>query len=113
MAPKRNHGDVSRGPHELNRTKEWVVFVSNEAALNRLVEDGVLPDRVMAGWHLAHGESFPTPRGDELVVFEDYFYHGFGIPIHLFLHGLIDYYEISLCNLGLNSILCLYLHPFL
>ena len=82
-----------------------MVFVSNEAALNRLVEDGVLPDRVMAGWHLAHGESFPTPRGDELVVFEDYFYHGFGIPIHLFLHGLIDYYEISLCNLSTNSIM--------
>ena len=87
--------------------------VSNEAALNRLVEDSVLPDKVMVGWHLACGESFPTPHGDELVVFEDYFYHGFGVPIHPFLRGLIDYYEISLCNLGLNSILCLYLHPFL
>ena len=73
--------------------------------LNWLVEDDVLPDRVMAGWRLAHGESFPTPRGDELVVFEDYFYRGFGVPIHPFLRGLIDYYEISLCNLGPNSIL--------
>ena len=42
--------------------------MSNEAALNQLVVDGVLPDRVMAGWCLAHGESFPTPRGNELVV---------------------------------------------
>ena len=79
--------------------------VSNEAALNRLVEDGVLPDRVTVGWRLAHGESFSTPRDDELVVFEDYFYHRFGVPIHPFLHGLIDYYEIHLCNLGPNSIL--------
>ena len=113
MVSKRNHDSSSRASRELNHAEEWEGSISNEAALNRLVEDGVLPDRVMAGWHLAHGESFPTPRGDELVVFEDYFYHGFGIPIHLFLHGLIDYYEISLCNLGLNSILCLYLHPFL
>ena len=65
----------------------------------------MLPDRVTAGWRPAHGESFPTPRGNELVVFEDYFYHGFGVPIHPFLRGLIDDYEISLCNLSLNSIL--------
>jgi len=70
-----------------------------------LVVDGVLLDRVMAGWHPAHGESFPTHRGNELVVFEDYFYRGFGVLIHPFLRGLIDYYEISLYNLGPNSIL--------
>ena len=65
----------------------------------------MLLDRVTARWRLAHGESFPTLRGDELVVFEDYFYHGFGVLIHPFLRGLIDYYGISLYNLGPNSIL--------
>ena len=105
MAPKRSHGGSSRGSRELNRVEEWVVSISNEAVLNRLVEDGVLPDRVMMRWHPARGESFPTPRGDKLVVFEDYFYRRFGIPIHPFLHGLIDYYKISLCNLSPNSIL--------
>ena len=63
----------------------WVSSISNEAALNQLVVDGVLPDRVLAGWRPAHGESFPTLRGDELVVFEDYFYRGFGISIYPFL----------------------------
>jgi len=53
----------------------------------------------------ANGQEFPTPRTDELVVFEDYFYQGLGVPIHSFLHGLIDYYRISLCNLNPNSIL--------
>ena len=38
-------------------------------------------------------------------MFEDYFYRRFGIPIHPFLHRLIEYYAISLCNLGPNSIL--------
>ena len=79
--------------------------VSNKAALNQLVVHGVLPDRVRAGWHPDRCESFPTPCGDELVVFEDYFYRGFGVPIHPFLRGLINYYGISLCNLSPNSIL--------
>ena len=105
MAPKRNRSGSSRASCELNRGEEWVGSISNEVVLNRLVEDDMLPDRVMAGWHLAHSESFLTPHGDDLVVFEDYFYHGFGVPIHLFIHGLIDYYEIILYNLGLNSIL--------
>ena len=67
--------------------------------------DGVLPDRVTVEWRPTRGESFPTLRGDELVMFEDYFYRGFGVPIHPFLRGLIEYYAISLCNLGPNSIL--------
>ena len=71
MAPKRNRGGSSRASREPNRAEEWVGSISNEAALNRLVEDGVLPDRVMGGWHLVCGESFPTSCGDELVVFED------------------------------------------
>ena len=105
MAPKRNHSSSSRVLRELNRTEEWVSSVSNEVVLNQLVVDDVLPDRVTPGWRPARGESFPTPRGDELVMFEDYFYHRFGVLIHPFLRRLIEYYAISLCNLGPNSIL--------
>ena len=36
---------------------------------------------------------------------EDYFFHGFGVPIQPFLRGLIVCYGISLCNLNSNSIL--------
>ena len=105
MAPKRSHNSSSRALCELNRAEEWVSSISNEAALNQLVVDGMLPDRVPTRWHPARGESFPTPGGDELVVFEDYFYRGLGVLIHPFLRGLIEYYAISLCNLGPNSIL--------
>ena len=49
----------------------------------------MLPNRVMVGWRPAHDKSFPTPRGDELVVFEDYFYGGFGVPIHLGLNSIL------------------------
>jgi hypothetical protein len=69
MEPKRSHSGSSRATRELNRAEEWVESVGDEAALNRLVVHGVLPDRATVGWHLAAGESFPTPAGDELVVF--------------------------------------------
>jgi hypothetical protein len=79
--------------------------ISNEGALNSLVVHDVLPDRATVGWLPAASEEFLTPHNNELVVFEDYFFRGFGVPIHPFLHGLIAYYGISLCNLSLNSIL--------
>ena len=65
----------------------------------------MLLDRVTAGWRPAAGEVFLTPRIDELAMFEDYFFCGFGVPIHPFVRELIAYYGISLCNLGPNSIL--------
>ena len=105
MAPKRSHSSLSRVSRDLNCVEEWVISVSNKAALNQLVVDDVLPNRVTTRWRPARGESFPTPRGDELVVFEDYFYRGFGVSIHPFLHRLIEYYAISLCSLVPNSIL--------
>jgi hypothetical protein len=65
----------------------------------------VLSDREVAGWRPTRGEAFPTPNSNELVVFTGFFLQGFGILVHPFLLGLLEYYEISLCNLGPNSIL--------
>jgi hypothetical protein len=79
--------------------------MSTEAALNHLVDDGVLPDRETTCCALQLVRDFLTPGSDELVVFEGYFYRGFGSPVHPFLNGLVNYYGISLCNLGPNSIL--------
>ena len=56
-----------------SRDEEWVPSRMGEAELNRLVEVGVLPDRVTIGWRPASGEPFPMPHTDEVVVFEDYF----------------------------------------
>jgi hypothetical protein len=63
---------------EVNRAEEWMESVSIEVALNRLVVDGMLPDRETMGWRPATGEGFLTLGSDELVVFEGYFYHRFG-----------------------------------
>lgn len=73
--------------------------------LEELVVEGVLQDRVTAGWRPAAGEPFPTPDTGELVVFESYFIRGFGIPAHPFLLKLLAFYGITLCHLHPNSIL--------
>ena len=54
--------------------EEWVPSRMGEVEINRLVEAGVLFDRVTAEWRPTSGEPFPMPHTDEVVVFEDYFW---------------------------------------
>ena len=85
--------------------KEWVLSFIGEMELNEMVEAGVLPNRVTVGWRPADSEPYPMPHTDELVAFEDYFWHGLGLPVHPFLRDLLEYWGVSLCNLHLNTIL--------
>jgi hypothetical protein len=66
---------------------------------------GVLHAQELAGWRAPNLEPYPDPQGGEIVVFEEYFTHGFGVPVHPFLQGLCNYYEINICNLHPNSVL--------
>jgi len=73
MAPKKGAGNPKKASAGVNYDEEWVPSLTGEAKLNMMVEAGVLPDRVTAGWRPASGEPFPMPHTDEVVVFEDYF----------------------------------------
>jgi len=84
---------------------EWKKSRSITRSLNDLVEKGLLHNQELGGWRAPEGESYPDPRAGEVVVFEDFFKRGFGIPVHPFLQGLLLYYEIGICNLHPNSIL--------
>jgi hypothetical protein len=46
----------------------------------------------------------PSSEGG-LVIFEDFYWHGFGNPCHPFLHKFLEYYKVSLCNQYPKSIL--------
>jgi hypothetical protein len=85
--------------------KEWNRTRCTPLSLERLVRMGVLHAQELAGWRAPDLEPYPDPKGGEIVVFEEYFTHGFGVPVHPFLQGLCNYYEISICNLHLNSVL--------
>ena len=71
MKPKKT--SPQKESAEVWRDEEWVPSRTGEAKLNRLVEAGVLLDRVTIGWRPASGEPFLMPHTDEVVVFEDYF----------------------------------------
>jgi hypothetical protein len=91
-------------PGELRLDQEWQRSSMMEKNILVLVAKGILPDRATAGWRPSNGEPYPMPNTNEVIVFADYFLRGFGVPRHLFLHRLLDYYEISLCHLHPNSI---------
>jgi len=73
MELKRGAGNPKKATVGASRDNEWVPSNMGEAEINRMVEAGILSDRVTAGWRPASGEPFPMPHTDEVVVFEDYF----------------------------------------
>ena len=90
MAPKRRAANTKKvspkkATIEASRDEEWVPSHTGEMELERLVVAGVLSDCVTAEWRLASGEPFLMPNTDGVVVFEDYFWHGLGFPVHPFL----------------------------
>jgi hypothetical protein len=74
--------------------KEWWKSKSTEATINDLIKLGVLHNQELTGWRPADSDSYPTPQPSEIVVFEDFFKRGFGVPVHPFLQDLYLYYEI-------------------
>ena len=76
MALKKGAGNPKKATARASRDNEWVPSLMGEAEINRMVEAGVLPDRVTAGWRPANCEPYPMPRTDEAIVFKDYFWLG-------------------------------------
>ena len=46
MAPKRGGGNVKKAAIGASRDKEWVTSLMGKTELNKMVEAGILPDRV-------------------------------------------------------------------
>jgi len=61
--------------------KEWKKSRSSTRSLNNLVGMGLLHNQELSGWRAPEGKSNPNPRAGEIVVFEDFFKRGFGIPV--------------------------------
>jgi hypothetical protein len=79
--------------------------MSTKATLGKLVTAGAMAEAAISGWRTSDDESYPDPHPGEIVVFEDFYWNGFGNPCHPFLQKLCDYYRISIYNLHPNSIL--------
>ena len=68
MALKRGGGNLKKVAARASRDKEWVPSLMGETELNEMVEVGVLPDRVTAGWRPADDEPYPMPHTDERLL---------------------------------------------
>ena len=53
MAPKKGAENPKKAAAGASHDNEWVSSVMGEAEINRMVEAGVLPDRVTTGWRPA------------------------------------------------------------
>jgi hypothetical protein len=94
-----------RGARAQLMAAEWNKSMSTEDTLSKLVTAGVMAEAAIGGWRTSDGENYPDPHPGEIVVFEDFYWCGFGNPCHPFLQKLCDYYRVSICNLHLNSVL--------
>ena len=81
---------------------EFIPSTTTETEILRLVDDGLLQSQELVQWRPATGESTPTPRPCEVVLFKKFVQRGLALPTCNFLCGLLFFYGIELVNLNPN-----------
>ena len=66
---------------------------------------GFCTTRSLAAGERQKGRVTRIPKLERMLFLKIFFKRGFGVPVHLFLQGLLLYFEIRICNLHPNSIL--------
>jgi hypothetical protein len=89
---------VASHPHEFE------AFIANSKEVQTLAAIGLLQEKSFIQWKLVGNDSFPMPDADEVVVFHQFFLHGFGLPTSQFFRELLHYYQIELIHLNPNFI---------
>jgi hypothetical protein len=64
---------------------EWNKLMSMEATLAKLVTTGMMAEVAIGGWRTSDGENYLDPHPSKIVVFEDFYWCGFGNHCHPFL----------------------------
>ena len=109
MAGRRSSS--SRTPS--SKPGDWKRCSIPHSKLATLQTKGFLPPAYMvpvrAGLATYNGgeqaESHPNPSKGEWVCLVPYLVRGLGFPVHLFLRGLLEFYDLQLHNLTPASIL--------
>ena len=61
---------------------EWCKSKSNRHTIEDLISLGVIHNQELGGGHEPGSKSYSDPQPGEIVVFEDFFKRGFGVPVH-------------------------------
>jgi hypothetical protein len=64
----------------------------HESRFRGLDKKGFLPSKDVLEWRLEVEGKVPRPRDDEVVVLVSFYKRGVGLPLHLFVWGLLHYY---------------------
>jgi hypothetical protein len=91
---KRRMAHENRGASAQLMAAKWNKSMSTEATLAKLVTADVMAEAVISEWRTSDGESYPDPRPGEIVVFEDFYWHG--------IHA-IPFCESCVTTIGLAS----------
>jgi hypothetical protein len=81
------HG--GRGARAWRIAVEWNKSMSTEATLVKLVTADVMVEAAIGGWRTSDGENYLDPRPGKIIVFEDFYWCGFGNPCHPFLAKVV------------------------
>jgi hypothetical protein len=79
--------------------------VVSESDLLHLVDVGVLPPKELYSWRICCGVIVPTEDTHESVVYVPFLICGLALPVSPFFRDLLDFYNLNLTHLNLNSIL--------
>ena len=77
----------------------------SEEDLKILVEKSLLQPKELVHWRSSIGESSPSPKDSEILLFASFLKHGLALPACDFLRGLLYYYGIQIHHLTPESIL--------
>jgi hypothetical protein len=73
--------------------------------LLHLVETGVLPPKELCSWWIWRGVTVPAEETHEAVVYVSFLIRGLALPVSPFFRGLLDFSDLNLTHLNMNSIL--------
>ncbi|KAJ1262321.1 hypothetical protein BS78_09G097600 [Paspalum vaginatum] len=81
------------------------ICTTSQGRVLSLERKGFLPPQAESGWRLEDIGRAPDPHGDEVVVLVPFYEHGFGLPLHPFVRGLLFFYGLEIQHLNPNAIL--------
>jgi hypothetical protein len=73
--------------------------------LQKLEKQGFLMVAELTACHVLEDPALPTPTGGYVVSFMAFYERGFCMPLHQFLHSLLQYYGLELHYLTPSGVL--------
>ncbi|KAE8770067.1 hypothetical protein D1007_58256 [Hordeum vulgare] len=95
----------SSSPKKGQSRGAWVDIEVSAEHIEALRHRRVLPPADLVAARVPGAEAAPTPRKGEVVVFEEHFYRGFGLPASDFFSRFLTFFGLQPHHLAPNAVL--------